>query len=88
MNPKTIVITIIAAVILMGLVFACLAIGWLLTGKSFLRRGTCGMVPQEKGKKKQQHCPICGAERICEEKDSKKEKGEDDDNDVSKGEDP
>ncbi len=83
MNPNTILITIIAAIILMGLVFACLAIGWLITGKSFLRRGTCGMAPKKKGEEKQKNCPICGAERICEE--TKKEEDHNDSNKSTRG---
>ena len=40
-------LTIIAAIILMGLVIAGLAIGLLLTGKSRLKRG-CGLSPDRK----------------------------------------
>ena len=60
------VLTIIVAVILMGLVVAALAIGLLITGKSKLRRG-CGLAPSN-DKKKQ--CPLCGADKECKEEDN------------------
>lgn len=52
--------TIIAAVILMGLVIAGLAIGLILTGKSRLKRG-CGLSPKKKkDDESDSSCPICG----------------------------
>jgi len=60
----TLVMTIIAAVVLMALVVAGLAIGRLITGKNKLRKG-CGMTP--KGKKS---CDVCGASKKCDEDDN------------------
>lgn len=70
---STITITIIAAILLMGLVVVCLAIGWILTGKSRLRRGTCGGLPQ-KGKKTTP-CSICGAEKVCDDTEKDQREG-------------
>jgi len=50
--------TIIAAIILMGLVITGLAIGLILTGKSRLKRG-CGLSPKKK-KDDDTSCPLCG----------------------------
>ncbi|MCC5832007.1 MAG: hypothetical protein JJU12_03070 [Chlamydiales bacterium] len=55
---NNLLLTIIAAIILMGLVIAALAIGLLLTGKSRLKRG-CGLSPDRK-KKGDSSCSICG----------------------------
>lgn len=50
--------TIIAAVILMGIVIAGLAIGLIITGTSKLKRG-CGLTPKQK-EEGGGSCPICG----------------------------
>jgi len=55
------ILTIIAAIILMGLVIAGLAIGLILTGKQRLKRG-CGMSPDKK-KKGDSSCPMCGEKK-------------------------
>lgn len=52
------ILTIIAAIILIGLAIAGLAIGLILTGKSRLKRG-CGFSPDKK-KKGDSSCPTCG----------------------------
>ncbi len=54
----SLVLTIIAAVILMLLVISGLGIGLILTGKSRLKRG-CGLTPKQK-KKGDSGCPLCG----------------------------
>lgn len=61
---------IVSAFLLMLLVIACLAIGWIMTGKVRLRRGGCGMIPKEG--KKNSPCSICGADKVCEEEEEKK----------------
>ncbi|NGX61370.1 MAG: hypothetical protein K940chlam9_00855 [Chlamydiae bacterium] len=60
-------LTILAAVILMGLVIAGLAIGLLLTGKNRLKRG-CGKVPRKGKEEEPGSCPLCGEEEKCPEK--------------------
>ena len=75
-----ILFTILAAIVLMGIVVACLAIGRLITGKNRLRKG-CGMVPHEK-EGKTTSCSICGTEKICEtEKQDKKKDATSNDHD-------
>ncbi len=65
--------TVLAAIVLMGIVVACLAMGRLITGKNRLRKG-CGMVPHEK-EGKTTTCSLCGTEKMCdkEEQDEKKD---------------
>ncbi len=64
---SNLLLTIIAAVILMGLVFLGFAIGWFITGKVKLHRG-CGLRPKDD--KKTSPCSICGADKICEEEEN------------------
>lgn len=68
--------TIVAAILLMGVVVLLLGIGWLLTGKSRLRKGGCGSFPS-KNKKGDSSCSTCGSKRSCEEDDE--QQGEHDD---------
>lgn len=63
-------LTILLAAIFMGFVVLCLSIGYLITGKNRLRRGSCGMAPQEKGKKKGS-CSLCGTENRCDDEEKK-----------------
>lgn len=62
--------TILAAIILMGLVVAGLAIGLLLTGKARLKRG-CGLSPEQK-KKGDSSCSLCGEKKDeCDNRDTR-----------------
>lgn len=60
----TLILTIIFAILLMGLAVAGLGIGLILTGKSKLRRG-CGYSPE----KKKTTCSLCGDQKRCDEQD-------------------
>ena len=53
--------TIIAASVLMGLAVLGLLIGYLITGKTKLRKG-CGMQPKDK----EGPCPMCGTKKECD----------------------
>jgi len=64
-NMSNLILTIIAAIIVMGLVILGFAIGWLLTGKTKMRRGTCGFNPKEKQDGTCKPCSICGSKRVC-----------------------
>lgn len=59
---STLMITLLGAFIATVLAITCLAIGWLLSGRSRIVRGSCGTDP--KGKKDDRcgtktHCGIC-----------------------------
>lgn len=41
-------LTLVIAFIIIILALACLAIGWLITGKNKIERGACGRVPGKK----------------------------------------
>ena len=65
---QNLILTIVLAVLVMGLVVAGLAIGLILTGKQRLRRG-CGLTPKKKGKEERENettCPMCGDSKACE----------------------
>jgi len=68
-----IVLTIIAAVILLVIAMVCLSISKLLTGKSRLRRGGCKMAPPSKDSKKKSSCSLCGPDLSCKQKEEEKE---------------
>jgi len=70
MDSTSFILTIIIAIILMGLVVAGLAIGLLITGRSRLRK-RCGWTPGKKDEKTTT-CPICGDKKICDEEEEKK----------------
>lgn len=56
-------ITFVAAFILFALAMAGLALGWLVTGKPKITRGTCGRdptLPKDDSCKDQPECPLCG----------------------------
>lgn len=63
-------LTILAAIILMGLVVAGLALGLIITGKSKLRKG-CGLTPDTKKGKSSPTCPICGEKQSCEKENAR-----------------
>ena len=60
--------TVVGAIILMGIVVVIALIGWLITGKNRLRKGSCGWDPS----KKEDSCSICGHEKKCEKEDEPK----------------
>ncbi len=62
---NNLLITIIAAIILMILVVAALGIGWLLSGKDRLRK-RCGWQPKDKSSST---CHICGEKKECDQDD-------------------
>lgn len=65
-------ITVVLTVVLVSLAIIGLSIGLILTGKSRIRKGGCGMVP---GKKRDESCdeqPSCGICGRGEEKKSPK----------------
>ncbi|MFN0065787.1 MAG: hypothetical protein ACKVOH_06090 [Chlamydiales bacterium] len=64
---RYLIFTIIAAIIIMGLVVLGFAIGKLLTGKNRLRKG-CGMTPKDP-QDNSTSCHICGSRNKCEEED-------------------
>lgn len=68
---NNLLITILAAFILMVLVVIALAIGWLLSGKNRLRK-RCGWQPKDKNSST---CNICGAKKKCDEDDDDSEPG-------------
>jgi hypothetical protein len=53
--------TILAASLLMGLAVLGLLIGYLITGKTRLRKG-CGMQPKDKDGP----CTLCGTKKKCD----------------------
>jgi hypothetical protein len=70
---STLFITLIIAFVVIVLAIACMAIGWLITGKSKIVRGACGMNPEELRKKE------CGSDEkiscsLCEKSEDKKKK--------------
>jgi hypothetical protein len=66
---STLLFTIILSVILVILAILALAIGWIITGKVTLKRGSCGYDPTQLKKKKEEcgtedpSCPICGTDK-------------------------
>ncbi len=63
--------TIIASIILMGVVVIFLGIGWILTGKSRLRGKGCGYIPSKDNKNNT--CGTCGKTTSCKEEEENKE---------------
>lgn len=54
--------TILAAIVIMGLVVLALLSGFLITGKIRLKK-RCGMTP----KNGDDSCPLCGSDKRCDE---------------------
>jgi hypothetical protein len=53
-------LTLIIAFVIIVLAIACLAIGWLITGKTRLQKGACGRDPTKKQDEScQSICEIC-----------------------------
>lgn len=67
---QSLFLTIVLAILVMGLVVAGLGIGLLLTGRQRLRRG-CGSIPKKKDKG-DSSCPMCGDRKTCEEPDDER----------------
>lgn len=67
----TLLWTIIAAAIILGLVVVAFSIGRLLTGKSRLKK-RCGF-QIKKGDKNEESCHICGSKSPCDTKDQDKD---------------
>lgn len=75
---KTLLFTLLATSIVVLISICLLAIGWLLTGKSRIIRGACGMDPhrlrdQECGKNELE-CGLCN--KNSKKEQSKKEKND------------
>ncbi len=55
-------LTLVIAFVIIVLALACLAIGWLITGKTKLEKGACGRDPtQKKDDHCQSICHVCAA---------------------------
>lgn len=53
-------LTLVIAFVVIVLAIACLAIGWLITGKTKLERGACGRDPtHKKDESCQSSCDLC-----------------------------
>lgn len=63
---SSLVLTILAAAVVMGLVVAGLSIGLILTGKSRLKK-RCGQTPEDK--KSGRGCTLCGGKPKCDPDD-------------------
>lgn len=64
------ILTLISAFVVVVLAFLCMAIGWLITGKSKIKGGMCGRDPTKKKESKS-----CGDDvrcDLCEDDDEKK----------------
>lgn len=65
-------LTLVIAFVVIVIAIACLAIGWLFTGKTKIERGACGRDPTQKAG----HKDDCGTSMtcgICENREEKKE---------------
>lgn len=63
---STLMITLLVAFLATVFAITCLAIGWLLSGRSRIVRGSCGMAPKQKRDEecgKEQHCSLCDREK-------------------------
>lgn len=67
----TLLVTMLIAFIIIVFAVGCLAIGWLVTGKSKLKAGACGRDPN---KKKDEDCGLSANCQLCEKPDDKKKK--------------
>lgn len=59
---STLTMTLIGAFIVTVLAITCLAIGWLISGRSRIVRGSCGMDPKKKPDEScgtKTHCALC-----------------------------
>lgn len=70
-------LTILLSIILVVLALAGLAIGYIITGKPRLTRGTCGWNPRQANGKRAKtdvKCGLCGAgpDEVCKNPDDEK----------------
>lgn len=63
--------TILAALIVLGLGFLCLAIGKVITGKWMLRKSGCSRFVDDKMTGKDSSCTLCGGQKNQCKKDFK-----------------
>lgn len=62
---STLMITLLVAFVITVFAITCLAIGWLISGRSRIVRGSCGMNPQQSKDErcgKDVRCGICESE--------------------------
>jgi hypothetical protein len=63
---STLMVTLLVAFIATVLAIASLAIGWLISGRSRIVRGSCGMDPHRRRDKhcgNEAHCSLCDTEK-------------------------
>jgi hypothetical protein len=67
-------LTALAAFILMIAAAVCLLIGFLITGKVRLKKGTCGWRPKRKGDPDEEEgsCNLCGSKKSCDKDPDKR----------------
>jgi hypothetical protein len=70
---STFLITLIIAFIFVALAIGCLAIGWLITGKSRIQSGACGRDPHSKRNEKD-GCGTTIQCNLCDKKDETEKK--------------
>ena len=58
---STLLVTLVLSFIIVLFALCALAIGWLITGKSKIKGGTCGRVP-----KKKEEVDGCGTDISCD----------------------
>ena len=64
-------LTLVIAFVIIVMAIACLAIGWLITGKTRIERGACGRDPtQKKDDSCQSTCSLCTPPQNSSPKDS------------------
>lgn len=64
-------LTLMSAFIVVVIALALLAVGWLLTGKSKIRAGSCGRDPT-KDRDRSEHCGTDVSCHLCHKPDEKK----------------
>lgn len=67
---STLVITLLVAFIATVFAITCLAIGWLISGRSRIVRGSCGMNPHRRRDNqcgKDVHCSLCEPTNLKED---------------------
>lgn len=60
-------LTLVIAFVIIVIAIACLAIGWLITGKTKIERGACGRDPNQK----QEDCDSNTGCSLCEKPEKK-----------------
>lgn len=77
-------LTLVIAFVVIVIAIACLAIGWLITGKTKIERGACGRDPHQKRDEScgpRQSCDLCSdpKEQTVKETDIREEEEETED---------